>query len=95
MPLKPSFTRNRIIHVLSVLVLALSPLACLRSTTFTCATSTDCGADGVCEPNNFCSFADAACAQGRRYGALSGPVAGQCVGETPPPTEANPSPACL
>jgi lectin-like protein len=73
-------------HV-AALVLALSPLACLRSTTFTCATSTDCGTDGVCEPNNFCSFADASCAQGRRYGSLSGPVAGQCVGETPPPTD--------
>lgn len=68
---------------LAALVLALSPLACLRSTTFTCATSTDCGTDGVCEPNNFCSFADATCAMGRRYGTLSGPVAGQCVGDTP------------
>ena len=70
-------------HVVA-LVLALSPLACLRSTTFTCATSTDCGTDGVCEPNNFCSFADASCAQGRRYGSLSGPVAGQCVGDQTP-----------
>ena len=69
-------------HLL-VLVLAISPLACLRSTQFTCASTAECGTDGVCEANSFCSFTDATCPMGRRYGELSGPFAGKCVGEEP------------
>jgi len=52
--------------------------------TFVCSASSECtgGPGGVCEPNGFCSFDDSNCpAPGRRYGSLSGPQAGRCVGE--------------
>lgn len=51
---------------------------------FVCGASSECtgGPGGVCEPNGFCSFEDSGCpAPGRRYGSLSGPQAGRCVGE--------------
>jgi hypothetical protein len=67
---------------LAVLVLAASPLACLRTTSFACQSNDQCGSDGMCElATGFCSFADAECPMGRRYGDLSGPFAGKCVGE--------------
>src|SRR6185436_6164408 len=53
---------------------------------FRCAGDGQCGAGGVCEPLGWCSFADTACASGRRYGEHSGDgVGGTCVvrGETP------------
>ena len=56
---------------------------CLRTTAFQCSDSTDCargGGPGVCEPTGFCSFDDGNCNGGRRYGELSGPFAGQCIG---------------
>jgi hypothetical protein len=48
---------------------------------FRCESDPDCqgAADGQCEPTGFCSFADSACPDGRRYGDLSGGLAGQCV----------------
>jgi len=58
--------------------LAMAPLACLRSTSFSCDTNDQCGT-GVCQPTHFCSFADAACPSGQRYGELSGSLAGECV----------------
>src|SRR5687768_6719195 len=53
---------------------------------FQCDSNEDCqGAlDGRCESTGFCSFLDDACPDGRRYGDLSGPFAGQCVGMQPP-----------
>ena len=45
---------------------------------FECSTSSECSG-GTCEPDGLCSFADAACPSGRRYGESSGPKAGQCV----------------
>jgi hypothetical protein len=76
---------------LALLVLAASPLACLRATSYTCATDDQCGADGRCElATGFCSFTDASCAQGRRYGNLSGPLAGTCVGEEPVGSDGGP-----
>jgi len=51
---------------------------CLRETTFRCAADTDCGS-GTCEAIGYCSFDDTGCPDGRRYGELSGPNAGQCV----------------
>ncbi|HSD90763.1 MAG TPA: lectin-like protein [Kofleriaceae bacterium] len=64
-----------------LLLLALSSAACLRQTEFKCTTSADCSASGaVCEANSYCSFVDPNCASGRRFGDLSGSVAGQCVG---------------
>jgi len=54
---------------------------------FSCTADSECqGAqDGRCEPNGACSFADEACGiGGRRYGELSGSLAGTCVGDEPP-----------
>lgn len=66
--------------------LGASTTACLRTTEFHCTTSADCSATGaVCESNGYCSFIDKDCAGGRRYGDLSGPVAGQCVGQSTMP----------
>jgi hypothetical protein len=57
---------------------------------FVCKTSTDCtgGPAGVCQPNGSCSFQDSTCPSMQRYGGLSGGLAGQCVGEQPPPVDA-------
>lgn len=64
-----------------LLLVALSTAACLRQTEFKCTTSAECSASGaVCEANGYCSFTDPNCTSGRRFGDLSGPVAGQCVG---------------
>lgn len=63
--------------------LAASSAACLRTTEFHCTSSAECSATGaVCETTGYCSFVDTGCAGGRRYGDLSGPVAGQCVGSS-------------
>lgn len=64
---------------------------CLRSTQFRCAEDSDCargGAIGRCESVGYCSFDDASCDGGRRYGELSGPYAGQCIGDTTPMDDA-------
>jgi hypothetical protein len=57
--------------------------ACLQRPSFECTQSSECsgvGAGAVCEADGFCSFTDEACDSGRRYGELSGPNAGECVG---------------
>lgn len=67
-----------------LLALLAAPLAgCLRSTQFHCDDNTDCG-NGTCEAVGFCSFADSSCGTGARFGELSGPYAGLCVGDQPP-----------
>lgn len=57
---------------------------CVRGgASFTCATDGDCvlgGIAGRCESVGFCSFPDGTCADGSRFGGLSGPFANQCVG---------------
>jgi hypothetical protein len=64
-------------------MLALGLAACNGSTTFDCATSSQCRSGaltGVCEPSGFCSFGDSACASGSRYDSSAGDdLAGQCV----------------
>lgn len=50
---------------------------------FHCDTSDQC-TGGFCEPEGLCSFSDDDCASGRRFGDLSGPLAGVCVGEGTP-----------
>jgi hypothetical protein len=72
-----------------VLVLAAGAIGvfgagCLKRPSFQCAIADECGTGGACEADGFCSFADGACASGRRYGEHSGPNAGQCVGEIGP-----------
>lgn len=69
-------------------VLVLAAVASLASTTcmkpglFECSLDTECSyasGHGTCEPNGRCSFPDPSCPSGRRFGALSGPVANECV----------------
>ncbi len=63
-----------------ILVLVLALAACRIHEPFPCALDEHCGPGGRCEPAGFCSFADAACADGRRYDELAGGGhAGQCV----------------
>jgi hypothetical protein len=52
---------------------------CLRSTQFQCDTDSSCGAGGVCEANNYCSFVDQGCPSGRKYSDSAGPNAGKCT----------------
>lgn len=67
----------------AAVVVGIGSLACAPDDVFECASDQQCGGEGVCESTGFCSFPDATCATGRRYGALSGPFAGECVGEEP------------
>lgn len=46
---------------------------------FECSLDTQCGAGGRCS-SGYCSFPDGDCPSGFRYGELSGPSSGQCVG---------------
>lgn len=55
---------------------------CLRAGDYHCAAASDCGTSGVCQPGGHCSFADPACTSGQRFGALTGPLANQCVGDS-------------
>ena len=64
----------------TLILLAISLTACLRSTEFKCEMSSQCGAGGQCESTGYCSVADDQC--GRRYSSSAGPLAGQCVGGT-------------
>lgn len=53
-----------------------------------CADSTQCSG-GICQPTGYCSFDDADCSTGQRYGAAD-KLSGVCVGSDPPP----PPPTC-
>lgn len=65
-----------VIRAIAIAALALTA-ACLPKS-YNCSSNASCGA-GVCEATGFCSYADTACADGRRYGDLSGSLSGQCV----------------
>ena len=59
---------------------------CEQPGEFQCASSSQCqsaGVDGTCEASGFCSFPDAGCESGRRYGGLAGPLSNVCVADTP------------
>jgi len=66
--------------ILFVVALASTLTGCLRSTNFQCETSAQCGAEGVCEADKFCSFPSSSCTSGRVYGDNSGPSSNECVG---------------
>ena len=54
------------------LAIALSS-GCLKELpAFSCSEDSQCGAGGTCETNGLCSFSDATCASGRRFGAEQG-----------------------
>lgn len=62
----------------SVLALCI-PLGCGRDV-FACMQTADCGPNGACEPDGWCSFPDDACTSGRRYGHWVGDgLADHCV----------------
>lgn len=71
-------------RVLSLLVCAAGSLvgACspYGGGAFECSADTQCGGAGKCT-DGFCSFPDSLCDSGFRYGELSGPLSGQCVGD--------------
>jgi hypothetical protein len=61
-----------------------SGAGCFPQSDFQCATTEDCvaqGAGGICEPNSFCSFPDAACPGSMRRwdDRASDSIAGDCV----------------
>jgi hypothetical protein len=63
-------------------LLAASPLACLKSNAFTCATDTACtGPGGRCEADGLCSINSSSCSSGREYDKSAGSKAGDCIGE--------------
>ena len=69
-----------------VLLLALALAACDGPTISgtTCEGDKDCNlfnAQGTCESTGFCSFPDATCTSGRRFGDVSGKYTQQCVGD--------------
>lgn len=53
------------------------------SATFACEGDVECGANGQCEAQGYCSFPDTQCASGRRFGEGSANVSGACVPVTP------------
>ncbi|HWB81383.1 MAG TPA: LamG domain-containing protein [Nannocystaceae bacterium] len=62
----------------SVLALSIA-LGCGRDV-FACKQTADCGPNGACEPDGWCSFPDDACDSGRRYGHWVGDgLADHCV----------------
>ncbi len=69
----------------TALALALVAGGCLRSTTYTCTTDSECelAAGGACEDNGYCSVPDGTCASGRRFGAGAGAYADTCVIDDP------------
>jgi len=72
--------------------LLLTISACVRPpAAFRCTSSDQCTSGGVCQPIGLCSFDDAMCPNGQRYGAASGDLSGVCVGAEPDggPTQCN------
>jgi hypothetical protein len=71
-------------HALVALAaVALGKLACIRGGAFTCSASAECVSGdlaGVCQPEGVCSFPDATCASGQRFGELAGSLSNTCVG---------------
>ena len=69
---------------LAAIVAVLTVTGCkYGAESFTCTGNASCGAAGTCQPNNLCSFPDATCPSGQRYGDIAGTMSGDCVGELP------------
>lgn len=60
-------------------ILALLAACAPQDPEFRCTTDEACGPGGRCEADGFCSFEDAACDGGRRFGEHSGALANQCL----------------
>jgi len=65
-----------------VLTLVAALAGCVTpASSFTCESDADCSG-GRCEPaTKFCSFVDAACTSGHRYGDAAGSLSNTCVGD--------------
>jgi hypothetical protein len=64
-------------------LVALPGSACTVAPQFACTDDAQCttnAAAGRCEAEGVCSFPDAMCPSGHRYGALAGELSGECVG---------------
>ncbi|MEM6294543.1 MAG: LamG domain-containing protein [Myxococcota bacterium] len=74
-------------RVFGACLLVFGSYGCTREP-FGCEADDQCqseGADGACEANGYCSFPDANCISGRRYGELAGGgLAGLCVNDVDP-----------
>lgn len=72
---------NRLASLVAPVLLATLQLHCSSDSSFQCSSSNaeDCGNAGFCEPTGFCSFEDAGCPSGRRYGDLAESLSNQCV----------------
>src|SRR5262245_24155293 len=85
---RPRPTRRRLragVLIAACLIAAAGLVSsCLTpKTEFTCDGDQACvsqGRTGVCETVGFCSYSDLTCPLGRRYGAASGALSGECVG---------------
>ena len=66
-----------------LILITIALTGCLRSTTFQCEESTECGTGGQCEADGLCSVASSGCASGREYAPSSGGKSGECVGGNP------------
>jgi len=68
----------------ATLVTAMLASGCIRAAAFECTSDPQCtraGVQGTCEAVGFCSFPDATCASGHRFGDVSGKYTQQCVGD--------------
>ena len=52
---------------------------CVKTEGFECETNDECGQSAQCEPEGVCSFVDATCETGFRFGEESGEVGGECT----------------
>jgi len=70
--------------VRAALITAMLASGCIKAAAFECTSDPQCtraGMQGSCEQVGFCSFPDATCASGRRFGDVSGSYTQQCVGD--------------
>jgi hypothetical protein len=98
----PAARRRVLVGLLLALVGAPAAVGCRPNLAYQCGSDPECasaGAEGVCEPNGFCSFPDPVCPSGRRFGEWAGNSLGDtCVGAgadvdaDPAAPDARPSP---
>jgi len=68
--------------------------ACVDLQPYTCSDDGQCtsgGAAGRCEETGHCSYPDAGCESGRRYGELAAELAGQCLSQGETSTSTGPT----
>lgn len=74
-------------HILGralVALVAATGVGCVKLDSFNCLQSSECQNGelaGTCEVGGLCSFPDATCPSGKKFGELAGEQSGQCVGD--------------